>query len=382
MKIKLKEQTIENTISLAIAGVILIAFYFFIQNFSVLQQFLNQIVSILFPFLAGFSIAFLLTPIVNRAEQKWLAKTKLSASLKRKIAVFIGILFMILILIGFMAILIPQLWVSVNSLSMQLTSYLSKANELIQSIMMELGFAGNWFTVLFSSGEKMVQGILDMLSNYLPRIIGYSWYFLRLGFDFVIAVIIAVYILVDKERFTYQFKKLFYAILPQRKVEMLIDISRLTSKMFNSFIIGKLIDSLIIGIICFVGMLVMRLPFAVLISFIVGLTNMIPVFGPFIGAVPGIFILFIVDPILSLIFAVFVLLLQQFDGNILGPLILGDTMGLPSLWVMFAIIVGGGFFGVLGMFLGVPIFAVFYVIVKSIVTQKLTKKNITTESMK
>ena len=164
-------------------------------------------------------------------------------------------------------------------------------------------------------------------------------------------------------------------------MEALIQLSRLTSRMFNSFIIGKMIDSLIIGVICFIGMLIMRLPFAVLISFIVGLTNMIPVFGPFIGAVPGIFILFIVDPIYSLIFAVFVLLLQQFDGNILGPMILGDQLGLPSLWVMFSIIVGGGMFGILGMFLGVPVFAVLYVVVRGFVSGRLKEKNIRSDDM-
>ena len=235
--------------------------------------------------------------------------------------------------------------------------------------------------MVFSSSEAMLESMLGMAKDYVPKILNYSWSFVRQTFNFFIAVIIAVYILLEKERFTEQFKKLAYALLPKPKVEALIQLSRLTSRMFNSFIIGKMIDSLIIGVICFIGMLIMRLPFAVLISFIVGLTNMIPVFGPFIGAVPGIFILFIVDPIYSLIFAVFVLLLQQFDGNILGPMILGDQLGLPSLWVMFSIIVGGGMFGILGMFLGVPLFAVLYVVVRGFVSGQLKEKNIRPDDM-
>lgn len=376
MKFKFKEQTKENTIALTCSGIFILCFYFAIRNFPILQQMLGGLLNVLFPFILGFALAFLLSPIVRRTEQKWLAKTKLKSETKRKIGVFAAIVFLFLVLIGFMSILIPQLFESIMTLSTQLSDYLDKANAILNEITLELGFKSGWLSALFTSGESLIQGMLSMAKDYVPKIIGYSWLFVRQTFNFFIAVIIAVYILLEKERFTGQFKKLAYAVMPKRKVESLIRLSRLTSRMFNSFIIGKMIDSLIIGIICFIGMMIMRLPFAVLISFIVGLTNMIPVFGPFIGAVPGIFVLFIVDPIYSLIFAIFVLLLQQFDGNILGPMILGDQMGLPSLWVMFAIIVGGGFFGILGMFLGVPVFAVVYFIIRGFVDSRLSEKNI------
>ena len=146
--------------------------------------------------------------------------------------------------------------------------------------------------------------------------------------------------------------------------------------MFNSFIIGKTVDSLIVGVICYIVMLIFGWPYPVLISLIIGVTNMIPVFGPFIGAIPALFLLFIVDPSAALWFALFIIILQQIDGNIIGPLILQDSMGLPSLWIMFAIILGGGFFGLVGMFLGVPVFAVVYVIIKEIVNQRLIDKEI------
>ncbi|MFR5600201.1 MAG: AI-2E family transporter, partial [Holdemania filiformis] len=329
----------------------------------------------------GFSLAFLLAPVTARVEKKWLAKSKMKPSAKRKVGVAAAIVFLFVVLISFMAILIPQLLESVMTLSTQLSDYLGKANTLLNEITEGLGFKTGWLEMVFSSSEALLESMLGMAKDYVPKILNYSWSFVRQTFNFFIAVIIAVYILLEKERFTEQFKKLAYALLPKPKVEALIQLSRLTSRMFNSFIIGKMIDSLIIGVICFIGMLIMRLPFAVLISFIVGLTNMIPVFGPFIGAVPGIFILFIVDPIYSLIFAVFVLLLQQFDGNILGPMILGDQLGLPSLWVMFSIIVGGGMFGILGMFLGVPVFAVLYVVVRGFVSGRLKEKNIRSDDM-
>jgi predicted PurR-regulated permease PerM len=189
-------------------------------------------------------------------------------------------------------------------------------------------------------------------------------------------LIIALYILCDRERFYIQIKKVAYTLFSEPVVKQMRDLAKLSSKMFNSFIVGKIVDSLIIGIICYVGMSLIGFDFALLISFIVGCTNVIPVFGPFIGAVPGFVILLIVNPLDSLWFLVFIFALQQFDGNILGPMILGDSMGIPTLYVMFAILVGGGFFGIPGMFLGVPIFSIIYVVVKASVEKQLEKKQI------
>ena len=377
MKVKFNERTKENVLALTCSGIFILCFYFLVTHFPEIKVILDRITGVLMPFILGFSMAFLLTPVVKRVETKWLSKTVLKQSTKRNIGVFAAIVFQFVVLIGFMAIMIPQLIESLITLSTQMSDYLAQANGILNDLTISLGFESSWLEMFFTSGEQMLQSMLEMVKDYFPKVLNYSWNFVRQTFNFFVAVIIEVYILLEKERFTAQFKKLAYATMPKHKVESLIELSRLTSKMFNSFIIGKMIDSLIIGIICFVGMMVLRLPFAVLMSFIVGLTNMIPVFGPFIGAVPCIFILLIIDPIDALIFAVFILLLQQFDGNILGPMILGDQLGLPSLWVMFAIIVGGGFFGILGMFLGVPIFAVIYFVVRGFTESRLKEKNIT-----
>jgi predicted PurR-regulated permease PerM len=207
-------------------------------------------------------------------------------------------------------------------------------------------------------------------------ILNFSWNFVSVLIRTVIGFIVSIYILLDRERFTVQFRKLTYAIFSKKQSERLFEISKLSARMFNSFIIGKTVDSLIVGVICYIFMLIFGWPYPVLISLIIGVTNMIPVFGPFIGAIPALFLLFIVDPSAALWFALFIIILQQIDGNIIGPLILQDSMGLPSLWIMFAIIIGGGFFGLIGMFLGVPVFAIIYVIVKEIVNQRLKDKEI------
>lgn len=167
-----------------------------------------------------------------------------------------------------------------------------------------------------------------------------------------------------------------YVLVGQKSGDYLVDLSRLSSNMVHRFILGKMLDSLIIGLICYIGMLILGLSYPVLLSVIIGVTNMIPVFGPFIGAIPGALILILVDPFQALWFVLFIIVLQQFDGNYLGPRILGDSIGLPSLWIMFAIIVGGGYFGVIGIFLGVSIFAVIYIVSKKIVANKLERESI------
>ena len=192
-------------------------------------------------------------------------------------------------------------------------------------------------------------------------------------------IVVAVYILYDRDKFYLQIKKVLYVCFPKNNVDKIRSVVKLSSKMFNNFIVGKLIDSLIIGLICYICMTLLGFEFAMLISFIVGCTNIIPIFGPFIGAVPGFVILFIVNPVDSLWFILFIIALQQFDGNVLGPKILGDSMGIPTLYVVFAIVVGGGLFGILGMFLGVPILSIIYVLVKGYVESKIKEKNIKIE---
>jgi len=157
-------------------------------------------------------------------------------------------------------------------------------------------------------------------------------------------------------------------------VKKLISITHTSNRIFTGFISGKILDSLIIGVLCFIGMSIFNLPMAMLVSVIVGVTNVIPYFGPFIGAIPGALIVFLVDPIKAFWFMLFILALQQFDGNILGPYILGDSIGLPAFWVIFAILVFGSIFGVLGMFIGVPTFAVIYSIIKMWIESRLEKK--------
>ncbi|MCR5836653.1 MAG: AI-2E family transporter, partial [Lachnospiraceae bacterium] len=199
----------------------------------------------------------------------------------------------------------------------------------------------------------------------------------------IIGFIISVYLLAGKERFAAQAKKILYALFSNNTANIVINNFRFTNKTFTGFLSGKIVDSILIGMFCFIGTSLMHTPYAALISVIIGVTNVIPFFGPYLGAIPSIILVFIVDPMHPLkcvYFALFVLLLQQFDGNVLGPKILGDSTGLTGFWVIFAITFFGGLFSIFGMIIGVPIFAVIYAAVKSFINVKLVKKNLSIQT--
>jgi len=205
---------------------------------------------------------------------------------------------------------------------------------------------------------------------------------LALLWDFIIGVVIAIYVLISKEKFTGQAKKIAYAVFERDTANAVIRNFRFTHKTFIGFVSGKILDSIIIGILCFIGTTMLNTPYAVLVSVVIGVTNVIPFFGPFLGAIPCTILIFVVDPMHPLnvlYFVIFILALQQFDGNILGPRILGGSTGITGFWVIFSITVFGGLFGVIGMIIGVPIFAVIYAAIKSLVNASLQKKTMPSE---
>ena len=230
---------------------------------------------------------------------------------------------------------------------------------------------GNYFEQIDIFGK-----MTDFVTVALPQMLKYTYAFGSTLLDIVLGIVSALYMLMDKERLLRYVRKINYALFPEEVSKYFHRMSLLSSKIFNNFIVGKAIDSLIIGILCYVGSLIFQFPYALLLSVFVGVTNMIPVFGPFIGAIPGVVILFIIHPITAVYFALFVFALQQFDGNVLGPMILGDKLGLPSIGILFSVCIGGGLFGIVGMFIGVPCFAVFYVAVKEFVHYRLEKKGV------
>lgn len=220
----------------------------------------------------------------------------------------------------------------------------------------------------------MINYIRDFATNLVPALYTISMSIVSWIINLLIAVIVSIYMLADKKPLLRSTKAIIYGFIPMRNIHSFLEILRDGNKIFSGFIIGKSIDSLIIGILCFILMNILGLDYAVLISVIVGVTNMIPYFGPFIGAIPGILILLLISPVKALIFAILILVLQQFDGLILGPKILGDSTGLKPLWIIVAITIGGSIAGVLGMFLGVPVIAFLRYLLDRLLKHRLCKR--------
>jgi predicted PurR-regulated permease PerM len=363
-------------LSITIAGLFIVAIYFAILNLNVFVGLLQDLGNVLTPFMYGLILAFLMSPIVSLFEKKIFASFKWKKSTKRVLSILLSLLITFEIIILFFSFIIPQLIISLSSIMEKLPEYIVIIEDLLGEWLIAYRLDNEWVNLLLDSSEDLLVNFLKTIQGYLPLILDYSWQFTKMVFNLLLGIAIAIYVLIDRERFSLQAKKIIYFLTNQRTGDYLIELNRLSSSMVHRFILGKMLDSFIIGIICYIGMLVLGLSYPLLLSVIVGVTNMIPVFGPFIGAIPGALILILVEPFQALWFVLFIIVLQQFDGNYLGPRILGDSMGLPSLWIMFAIIVGGGYFGVVGMFLGVPIFAVIYIVSKKIILNKLEKDSI------
>ena len=374
MKIKIDKLTKQNIFVYSITGIIIVLSYLIFKNFNIITDFINRILSILKPFIIGGILALLLNPAVKYFED--LLPNKFSFKLKRRLAVTFAMLLTLALFLSFLQVLIPQLITSFTNLTANLSDYLADTDSLSTLLITKLHFTPEFTTSLIDGATKVLNSVGTLFTDAVPTILNYSLSVIVNIFSLIIGIIICAYILLDREGYKILIKKTFNAIFNSKQVEFSLTTYHLIIRMFNGFIVGKLIDSLLIGILTFIVLNIFGIHYALLISFIIGVTNIIPNFGPFFGAIPSGIILLLIDPIECLYFAIIILIIQQFDGNILGPYILGDSMGLPGFWILFAIILGGGLFGVLGMLLAVPAFAVIFIFVNNLIDERLAKKQI------
>lgn len=364
-------------------------FYYFLFRSEDFFSAKDAIIHGMLPVIDGLFIAYFLNPIMKYFEEKcvkvlWKKSKKLEGNKNSKkyirlISLTITMILFILIIFGLFMMIVPQLVDSIQSIILRFPTYMKSADSWFSSILADNPGLQNMFNKYWPNFEgwfvnEIIPTIKSLISYVSSDFLGSVFEVLNLIFDFIIGIIISVYLLYNKEIYAAHAKKVVYAFMSETKANNLINNTRFANKTFGEFLSGKLVDSLIIGIICFICISIMRIPYSLLISVIIGVTNVIPFFGPFLGAIPSVFFLLMIDPIKALVFAIFVFILQQFDGNILGPKILGDSTGLSSFWVIFAITVFGALFGVLGMFIGVPLFAILYSAFKTFINQKLDAK--------
>lgn len=379
------------TAFLALAGAIL--FYYLLFHRSNFMGGLGMLVKIAMPIIDGFVLAYLFTPILNKIEKSVVmplcrkAGIAMTGKNKRRIraaCIFATLLVVLLICYELFALIIPEVIRSIQSIIYMFPVYLNNLSDWVLLLLKDNPELESTVTGLFDqysvklteyANTHFLPRINDVLRTVSSSIIGVF----RALWNLIIGFIISVYLLSSKEKFAGQAKKIIYAIFDRQTGNEMVTNFRFIHSTFIGFIGGKIVDSIIIGILCFVCTSVIGTPYSILVSVIVGVTNVIPFFGPWIGGIPSALLVLMVDPRQALYFGLLVIFIQQFDGNILGPKILGDSTGLSSFWVIFAITIFGGLFDVIGMVLGVPIFAVLYAGVKSMVNRSLHKKNLPTD---
>lgn len=372
------EMVQKKILTYSLSGIIILCFFFFVSEFDAVATAIKNLLSILSPFIWGVTFAFFLIPLANRIDKFFPLRKR--PNLRNTLIAIICIIFLILVIALFFAILIPQLVISISQLSEVFKGYIDNATAWINDFSELIALSDETINDIYTFASELVSRLIVWAQGYLPSLVQtIISSFTGIG-NFVIGIIVALYIIIDRDHLKRQLSRLSQAVFSARHHHRFAMLVHLAIEKFSHFFIGKVIDSIIIGILTFITMTVLKLDYAILISFIVGVTNIIPFFGPFIGAIPSIFILLIVDPLQAFIFAVAILVIQQLDGNLIGPTILGDSMGLSSLWIMFAIIVGGAYFGVLGMIVGVPVFAIIYFLIKEFVDNRLNDKGLETES--
>ncbi len=360
-----------------------IIFFFLIYRFDGFGDAISTLTGILMPFIYGAVIAYLLKPVCNTIEG--FLRRFIPEKMNRMVSVLsiaLTILFGLLLVYALLMMIIPQLITSVTSLystaQRNFAKFVQWANhvefiENNETIMSLLNSAYDTMTTNLDGWVKntLIPSMQDIVSGAAVGVLNVvTW-----AKNLVIGIIVAVYMLASRKRFVQQAKLVFYSLFKPRWAQLIIEEIQYADKMFGGFINGKIMDSAIIGVLCYIGCMIFKFPSALLVSVIIGVTNVIPFFGPFIGAIPATLLILIQNPIKALWFVLFVLVLQQVDGNIIGPKILGNTTGLSSFWVLFAILLFGGLWGFVGMIVGVPLFAVIYDVIKKLVIHGLHRNN-------
>ncbi len=404
MKIKPEKNQVTWAITVFVLCVcLMLAYYVIFDGRKLLTNFSN-VVDSLSGIIIGIVLAYILIPLMEGIEHRILfpiykkkgidvslspSGDKKKRSQMRKISLFTTMVIFTVLAYSLFRVIIPQLVSSIREIASNLPTYIRNIDEysnlflannpeLQQIIDSQLD---SYYATLSSYVTKKLLPLLPSNANTIFKVASQSIFsVIGVLFDLVVGFIVAMYVLNSKESFTTKGKKMLFAIFKEQTANELISGFRYVNYTFQGFIGGKLLDSLIIGLICYIGCKIMAIPYPVLISVIVGVTNIIPFFGPYIGGGIGGLILVLIDPVKALVFLIFVIILQQFDGNILGPTILGNSTGLSSFWVIFSITLFGGLWGVVGWLIGVPIFAVFYALVSRITNILLAKKNLSTDT--
>ncbi len=389
---------VKRFLPLAIVAIVaamgIILFYFGVKRYYGIKQGVDTLVRAFTPIILGFVMAFLMNPMMMFFEKRFLPfflkKAKDEKRVRKNVRLITTLISLVIlwgIVVLFFSAVVPEFISTVtylsNHLVEQIYGVLDWANEITRGRYEEAIMGAKNDEKIFAGIEWAVNYVRNYLDledqdKLIKWITGFGYGLAKTAINIIIGIFVSVYVLLEKEKFKGQIKKLIYGVFQVKTGNTVMEVVRKINDIFYGFIIGKIIDSAIIGVICYAVMRIVNMPYPILTSVIIGVTNIIPVFGPYIGAVPTVIIIFLTEPKMGIYFLVFILILQQLDGNLIGPKILGDSTGITSFWVVLAIVVGGYLFGFMGMLLGVPTMAVIYYVFGRISRYLLRKRNLPT----
>ena len=373
--------------TISVYGFIVIAlsiiFYSILSEVNLFKIQLRQYTSALQPIVIGFAMAYLFNFILDFIE-KYILNFKLLNNMKGKFKRIIGLLLtytvIFLLLYLFLYFIFPQLVSSISGLVNNMDTYVTNISNFVEDINDKYYINEEYYEIILTKWNEFINNIVKFATNLLPILGNILKGVFSSVWNIVLGIVVSTYLLIDKERFIGLGKKVTISIFSEKASSRIIELTRRADNIFGRFLSGKILDSFIIGILTFVILRITKMPYTTLISFIIGVTNIIPFFGPFIGAVPSFFIILFVSPIKALWFLLIIVIIQQIDGNIIGPKILGDSLGISAFWILFSLLVAGKLFGFIGLIIGVPLFVFIYSIIKDVVEERLKNKGLPVET--
>ena len=372
MVIRLTKEVKKDIIQIILIAIILI---FAFLNIKEIWSFLKFIIELIMPFIIGIAIAFVLNILMKFIERKLLDKVNMKTKSKRTISLLLGLALVFTFIIVLLLLIIPQLKNTFTLFVDNMPKYEENVRILLTKLNIDTAIMENIENAVQNFGDVAIDFIKNNSDQILEVTLGVASNVIGVVVNLVIAFVFAIYLLVQKEKLLGQISKVLRAYLPIKRVMKIRDIARLSNTTCAHFVSGQCLEAVIIGVLCFIGMLILGIPYAATISVLIGVTALIPIYGAFIGTILGAFLIFMVSPLKALIFIIFILVLQQLEGNLIYPKVVGKSVGLPGIWVFVAVTIGGALAGIVGMLISVPIASITYSVLATNVNYRLNAKN-------
>lgn len=359
--------------------VVVLAFIFI--NIKSVGNIFGSTMGMLKPFLIAICIAFVLNIPMKFYEEKVLDKFIKQPKKRRPLAIILTIITIIAIVVGLVLFIIPQLVESGSTLVKNIPDYVKTLEMFMAEHFSKTEVFDELWNQVLSMGENIIKVVGQVTGSLVSQVVDITVGVTSTIINFFMGILIAIYILLSKEKLGIQAKKILYAFFDRIKANKVMEVARISHDKFSKFITGQCIEAVILGGLCFIGMTIFSMPYALLVSTIIGVTALVPIFGALIGTIPAAFIIFMVEPMTAVWFVILIVVIQQIEGNLIYPMVVGNSIGLSAIWVLLAITVGGSTFGILGILIGIPLFGVLYTLLSTITNSKLKEKNIKVEDI-